>query len=622
MSTRGRGKKSKTPEKTPTTGTRHSSRIQKLVTPEAMDVSSELSNSAEKFLSLKETVKNLPAFYEELKLPKALYDLAASIEKSVKGKVLGNKDVQKNFVEVQEIFQGWATPVTTPTKGHESKNRSHKRKRSDVQNGDETMKSTEFIELQECAKKLKEENEDLCKQLAERPILAKEKVKDDIIKTLRDNNLKLEQEFNSKKMSLQDIEKGGKIEIEKKEREIEFVKHKLEKAKQEIIELKKTIKETMTEDKYDGQDLKDVEEKRQNQKDTQSKEQEDEKDITQKLTDANLEITELKEKLQKTEMILKAEENVHMDTKIEEKRSKEKQQQLKEELQFEKDTLAKAQIEIQKKNEELESLSNELITSSDFNERKSRECESLKDQFVQMQKELKQKNEELDDLRNRLSSLSASKLDGDPNITDLGDPNRPLKLVERYQQLYDNLWTDIFDELTDSYHDVDNSAEREKMAAMEIMSIFERVLQFCKHLVEDQEKTIISSLTCCSEENLYAVNSSIDISTIRNIRRSIAQKVLPSIVELYIRQNEQEFTGLMKDFAEECIAICWLTQVQDPPMAFEFNYDHGVQLDKDLMREFTVSGDIVDYVVWPTMRLTSDGPVMVKSVVQPIKKKR
>lgn len=94
------------------------------------------------------------------------------------------------------------------------------------------------------------------------------------------------------------------------------------------------------------------------------------------------------------------------------------------------------------------------------------------------------------------------------------------------------------------------------------------------------------------------------------------------LFQLYIRQNEQEFTELMKDFAEECIAICWLTQVQDPPMAFEFNYDHGVQLDKDLMRQFTVSGDIVDYVVWPIMRLTSDGPVMVKSVVQPIKKKR
>ncbi|CAG2232412.1 unnamed protein product [Mytilus edulis] len=214
-----------------------------------------------------------------------------------------------------------------------------------------------------------------------------------------------------------------------------------------------------------------------------------------------------------------------------------------------------------------------------------------------MQNELKQKNEELDDLRNRLSSLSASKLDGDPNITDLGDPNRPLKLVERYQQLYDNLWTDIFDELTDSYHDVDNSAEREKMAAMEIMSIFE---------------------VFNSDENA----SNIDISTIRNIRKSNAQQTLPSIVQQYARQNEQELSGLIKDFAEECIAICWLTQVQDPPIAFEFNYDHGVQLDKDLMREFTVSGDIVDYVVWPTMRLTSDGPVMVKSVVQPIKKKR
>jgi hypothetical protein len=32
---------------------------------------------------------------------------------------------------------------------------------------------------------------------------------------------------------------------------------------------------------------------------------------------------------------------------------------------------------------------------------------------------------------------------------------RPQKLVDRYQQLYDNLWIDAFDGLSESYKDVE-----------------------------------------------------------------------------------------------------------------------------------------------------------------------
>jgi hypothetical protein len=31
---------------------------------------------------------------------------------------------------------------------------------------------------------------------------------------------------------------------------------------------------------------------------------------------------------------------------------------------------------------------------------------------------------------------------GNPAITDLGDPNRPMKIAEKYGELYDNEWTD------------------------------------------------------------------------------------------------------------------------------------------------------------------------------------
>lgn len=39
--------------------------------------------------------------------------------------------------------------------------------------------------------------------------------------------------------------------------------------------------------------------------------------------------------------------------------------------------------------------------------------------------------------------------DNNPNIADLNDQNRPTKLAERYTQLYDNQWSDAFEEITD-----------------------------------------------------------------------------------------------------------------------------------------------------------------------------
>lgn len=104
MSSKGR-QMNNASQRTPTRATRHSPRIKRPVTPEALDIASELSTSTEKSQITDKTVINLPVFYEELKLPKALYDLTASIEKSAKGKILRNKDVQKNFQDVKEIFQ-------------------------------------------------------------------------------------------------------------------------------------------------------------------------------------------------------------------------------------------------------------------------------------------------------------------------------------------------------------------------------------------------------------------------------------------------------------------------------------------------------------------------------------
>jgi hypothetical protein len=38
--------------------------------------------------------------------------------------------------------------------------------------------------------------------------------------------------------------------------------------------------------------------------------------------------------------------------------------------------------------------------------------------------------------------------------------------------LYDNLWTDAFDELRDSYKDVEDDSEKEKRVVTDILAIF------------------------------------------------------------------------------------------------------------------------------------------------------
>lgn len=49
----------------------------------------------------------------------------------------------------------------------------------------------------------------------------------------------------------------------------------------------------------------------------------------------------------------------------------------------------------------------------------------------------------------RLSEVAGAKLtESNPYITDLSDPNRPEKIGEQFSELYDNLWTDVFEQLS------------------------------------------------------------------------------------------------------------------------------------------------------------------------------
>ena len=57
----------------------------------------------------------------------------------------------------------------------------------------------------------------------------------------------------------------------------------------------------------------------------------------------------------------------------------------------------------------------------------------------------------------RLSKMMGSQMkEGNPYIADLSDKNRPTKIADTYSELYDNEWTDAFDELQKSAYGKDD----------------------------------------------------------------------------------------------------------------------------------------------------------------------
>lgn len=82
----------------------------------------------------------------------------------------------------------------------------------------------------------------------------------------------------------------------------------------------------------------------------------------------------------------------------------------------------------------------------------------------------------------RLSKLMSSKLqDDNPNIADLSDKNRPTKLAERYTELYDNQWTDAFQQVT-SYNEQEIITNLREILRV-ILSTFTNVFQVNKDVL-------------------------------------------------------------------------------------------------------------------------------------------
>ncbi|XP_062568535.1 uncharacterized protein LOC134230709 [Saccostrea cucullata] len=105
---------------------------------------------------------------------------------------------------------------------------------------------------------------------------------------------------------------------------------------------------------------------------------------------------------------------------------------------------------------------------------------------IDLTKQIQSLLKEKENLLTRLSEVAGSKLtSNNPAITDLSDENRPLKLAEKFSQLYDDDWTDSLEEITSTGVDEKTS-----------ISLLQRVVMIAFHLCS-RSQTILVNAKCC-----------------------------------------------------------------------------------------------------------------------------
>ena len=74
-------------------------------------------------------------------------------------------------------------------------------------------------------------------------------------------------------------------------------------------------------------------------------------------------------------------------------------------------------------------------------------------------------------------------------------------------------------------------------------------------------------------------------------------------------------TKSKKQYVDKCLEVCWMMVCHSPPLHLEWNYK-GHSFDLQILKPFTESGNMVDFVVWPVTFLHKDGPLLCKGVAQ------
>ncbi|MDP0588198.1 MAG: hypothetical protein QS748_02945 [Candidatus Endonucleobacter bathymodioli] len=185
-----------------------------------------------------------------------------------------------------------------------------------------------------------------------------------------------------------------------------------------------------------------------------------------------------------------------------------------------------------------------------------------------------------DTTRTELSKFAGHQLiDGNPRITDYSDPNRPMKVAEKYSELYDNEWTDMLDACLKNN---DNFTEK-KSAALSFQSL----------MIANQ---------VCQNNPALALDAK-EAMILKEIKSTFNNVNIPD--------------NVIKSYVKKCTYVCTYMLAQKPPMVFGEIPQTGNDFPEGDYTPYNGNnGPKVDHVVWPPLYLNKNGRLLFNGIAK------
>ncbi|XP_065932596.1 cingulin-like protein 1 isoform X6 [Magallana gigas] len=464
------------------------------------------------------------------------------------------------------------------------------------------------------------------KNLAEQLENERKKFEDEIGKIKE----KYEKELKGSKDEIEKLKKDHENEIKrltagtekarnqsKENPEVEKLKEQLEK---ERIRNKDEIEKLKKDHENDIKRTKDEIEKLKKDYENEIKRLTTEVENSRNQSTENPEAEKLKEQLEKVQKRLTTDTEKSRNQSTDNSEVKALKEQLDNErkkLSSELETLKKqsgnALQSLEKKYEEEKSRAEQLANE---NKELQEDIENRKEQSKNKKQpknlpagdiaSLRQENETL---KNRLSQLAGAKLtEGNPNIADLSDKNRPTNLAEHFSELYDNEWTDALEELTDT----ESKSEEEGIKIL--FDIVKDAYAFSSKQATFFYDSVSKGMEGFGLENHNKWPHGLS-KQVKDHRKSISVLVAGTLGQAFLKNQKKKYGKATAKYAEACATLCLYMCVQDPAVYIDSDVPKG-KFDKDKYRAYTKSGAEYAFLVWPPLFLHKEGPMLGKGIAQ------
>ncbi|XP_062620659.1 uncharacterized protein LOC134282254 [Saccostrea cucullata] len=245
----------------------------------------------------------------------------------------------------------------------------------------------------------------------------------------------------------------------------------------------------------------------------------------------------------------------------------------------------------------------------------------LMEENEKLKESVNQQKQQIEELTTRLSRYASQQLtQGNPNIADLSDKNRPTKIGEKFALVYDDQWSEAFEALKEE-------GKTEETVVTELANLVQECYKFSD---ETKDKMRHELMKRTAEVIRNPLPSSLSIAEeLKDVQLTGSNAILNDLLKKYgeqsvkslkmaFRKQKEGYTRdkRLTDYLDILVELTWNMVLQDPPMALNFA-KNGDKIDEKSFKHYSKKGNIVLLCVWPALHLYNGGPIVSKGFILP-----